>query len=57
MSLGFYVDLASCIGCKTCQVACKDRRDNQVAGPPLRPADTLERGTAPEVAVGHLQLS
>lgn len=33
MSLGFYVDLASCIGCKTCQVACKDRRDIQVAGP------------------------
>ena len=31
MSLGFYVDLASCIGCKTCQVACKDRRDIQVA--------------------------
>ena len=24
MSLGFYVDLASCIGCKTCQVACKE---------------------------------
>ena len=37
MSLGFYVDLASCIGCKTCQVACKDRRDSQVAGPRLRP--------------------
>ena len=36
MSLGFYVDLASCIGCKTCQVACKDRRDIQVAGPRLR---------------------
>ena len=36
MSLGFYVDLASCIGCKTCQVACKDRRDIQVAEPGLR---------------------
>ena len=26
MSLGFYVDLSSCIGCRTCQVACKDRK-------------------------------
>ena len=34
MSLGFYVDLASCIGCKTCQVACKDRRDIRWRAPP-----------------------
>jgi anaerobic dimethyl sulfoxide reductase subunit B (iron-sulfur subunit) len=24
---GFYVDLASCTGCKACQVACKDKND------------------------------
>ena len=23
MALGFYVDMTSCIGCRTCQVACK----------------------------------
>ena len=57
MSLGFYVDLASCIGCKTCQVACKDRRDIQVAGPRLRRVDTFECGTDPEVAMFHLNLS
>ena len=57
MSLGFYVDLASCIGCKTCQVACKDRRDIQVAGPRLRREDTFECGTYPEVAMFHLNLS
>ena len=57
MSLGFYVDLASCIGCKTCQVACKDRRDIQVAGPRLRRVDTFECGTYPEVAMFHLNLS
>ena len=57
MSLGFYVDLASCIGCKTCQVACKDRRDIQVAGPRLRRVDTFDCGTYPEVAMFHLNLS
>ena len=57
MSLGFYVDLASCIGCKTCQVACKDRRDIRVAGPRLRRVDTFECGTYPEVAMFHLNLS
>ncbi len=57
MSLGFYVDLASCIGCKTCQVACKDRRDIQVAGPRLRRVDTFECGTYPEVAMFHLNIS
>ena len=36
MSLGFYVNVRRCIGCKTCQVACKDRRDIQVAGPRRR---------------------
>ena len=25
MSLGFYVDVQRCIGCRTCQVACKRR--------------------------------
>lgn len=28
--LGFYVDTAKCSGCKTCQVACKDRKDLKV---------------------------
>ncbi len=57
MSLGFYVDLGSCIGCKTCQVACKDRRDIQVAGPRLRRVDTFECGTYPEVGLFHLNIS
>ena len=29
MSLGFYVDVQRCIGCRTCQVACKDRHNLQ----------------------------
>ncbi|MBN1964261.1 MAG: dimethylsulfoxide reductase subunit B [Anaerolineae bacterium] len=27
---GFYVDLNACIGCKACQIACKDRADNEL---------------------------
>ena len=57
MSLGFYVDLARCIGCKTCQVACKDRRDLQLPGPRPRRVDTFECGSYPEVGLFHLSLS
>jgi len=28
--LGFYVDVAKCTGCKTCQVACKDKNGSPV---------------------------
>lgn len=57
MSLGFYVDLARCIGCRTCQVACKDRRDIHVAGPRMRRVTTFESGTYPEVGLFHLTVS
>lgn len=57
MSLGFYVDLQRCIGCRTCQVACKDRRDLQSAGPRPRRVDSFECGTYPDVSPFHLALS
>ena len=57
MSLGFYVDLQRCIGCRTCQVACKDRCDLQSAGPRPRRVDSFECGTYPEVSLFHLALS
>ena len=56
MSLGFYVDLQRCIGCRTCQVACKDRRDLQSAGPRPRRVDSFECGTYPDVSLFHLAL-
>ncbi len=56
MSLGFYVDMTRCIGCRTCQVACKDRFDLQAAGPRPRRADSYECGAYPEAAVYHLAL-
>ena len=57
MSLGVYVDLQRCIGCRTCQVACKDRRDLQSAGPRPRRVDSFECGTYPDVSLFHLALS
>lgn len=57
MSLGFYVDLQRCIGCRTCQVACKDRRDLQSAGPRPRRVDSFECETYPDVSLFHLALS
>lgn len=57
MSLGFYIDMERCIGCRTCQVACKDRRDIQQAGPRLRRVDSFETGVYPEVGRFHLVLS
>ena len=57
MSLGFYVDLTRCIGCRTCQVACKDRRNLQSAGPRTRRVDTFECGTYPETGLFHTVMS
>lgn len=57
MSMGFYVDLSRCIGCKTCQVACKDRHNLQQVGPRTRRVETFECGTYPEVGMYHVTLS
>jgi anaerobic dimethyl sulfoxide reductase subunit B (iron-sulfur subunit) len=37
--LGFRVDVASCVGCKACQIACQDRHD---LGPDLRRRRVVE---------------
>jgi len=56
MSLGFYVDLSSCICCRTCQVACKDKNNLEV-GVILRNAKTYELGTYPDVQVFNYSAS
>jgi anaerobic dimethyl sulfoxide reductase subunit B (iron-sulfur subunit) len=50
MALGFYVDMQRCIGCRTCQVACKDRHDMHSVGPRPRRVDTFEAGMYPDVS-------
>ena len=50
MALGFYFDMTRCIGCRACQVACKDKNNVNV-GVILRNAKTYEVGKFPKVKV------
>ena len=40
---GFYFDMALCMGCRTCQVACKDRNGLET-GTIYRRVETYEVG-------------
>lgn len=53
MALGFYFDMQRCIGCRTCQVACKERRNIQKAGARPRRVASFETGTYPEAGMFH----
>lgn len=46
--LGFYFDMTRCIGCRACQVACKDKNRLEV-GVIFRNAHTYSVGTFPSV--------
>lgn len=50
--IGFYYNQSACIGCRACQVACKDRNDitDEVA---LRWVTSYESGAFPKVGVYH----
>lgn len=48
MALGFYFDMTRCIGCKACQVACKDKNRLGV-GTTFRHAETYTVGSFPTV--------
>lgn len=50
MSLGFYFDMTRCIGCRACQVACKDRNDLPI-GMLFRYVKTYETGSFPKVGI------
>ena len=53
MALGFYFDMTRCIGCRACQVACKDKNRLDV-GTIYRTADSYEVGTFPKVKMYKL---
>ena len=57
VSVGFYFDETRCVGCKACQVACKDRLDIQKAGALPRRVSTYEVGIFPHVGMYHVALS
>ncbi len=50
--LGFYIDMTACIGCKTCQMACKDKNDLEI-GIIFRRVKTFETGKYPNPGVYH----
>jgi len=54
--MGFWYDMTTCIGCKTCQVACKDK-NNLPAGVFFRRVSGYEGGKFPQPWVYYLSLS
>lgn len=54
--LGFYFDMTVCIGCKTCQIACKDKND---FGPKIqfRQVKYVEGGRFPNPWLYYISLS
>lgn len=57
MTLGFYFDATHCIGCRTCQVACKDRHDLQSVGIRPRKVESAEAGSYPDSKIFHVSIS
>lgn len=54
--IGFYINVAHCIGCKTCVVACKDKNELEV-GRNFRRVYDFEKGTYPRVSTWHLSIA
>ena len=50
--MGFYVDMTACIGCRTCQIACKDKNDLPL-GVLYRRVKSYETGRFPEPGYYH----
>ena len=49
---GYYFDQKACIGCRTCQIACKDKNDLEV-GILFRKVLSFEVGAYPETGIYH----
>lgn len=53
---GFLIEPDLCVGCKACEIACKNR--NQLGeGPRLRKVTSLEKGKFPNITVSNISLS
>jgi anaerobic dimethyl sulfoxide reductase subunit B len=53
--LGFHYNMSTCIGCRVCQIACKDKNDLKV-GALYRRVHDMESGTFPNPRIDHLSL-
>ena len=56
MQLGFVHNNVECIGCRACEIACKDKNGLE-AGPRLRRVSYVEGGTYPEVYAYKVNMS
>ncbi|AOM83569.1 DMSO/selenate family reductase complex B subunit [Salisediminibacterium beveridgei] len=54
--LGFYYNLENCIGCKGCQIVCKDKNDLKT-DELFRTVHTFEGGSYPNPYVDHVTIS
>ena len=54
--LGFYHDAFNCIGCRTCEIACKDKNDLR-AGPRFRRVILHESGQYPNVNAYYINMT
>lgn len=55
--LGFYFDMRACIGCRACQIACKDKNRRETAGVLYREVHTYEAGKYPDAGMFHLSMA
>lgn len=56
LQLGFVHNNVSCIGCRACEIACKDK-NGLAAGPRFRRVQYIEGGTYPDVFVYKVNMS
>ena len=56
MAVAFYYDMTSCIGCKACQMACKDKNDLAI-GTLYRHVDGYEVGDYPTPGIFYMSSS
>lgn len=54
--MGFYYNWENCIGCKACQIACKDKNDLEV-GVLFRRVYDFEGGKYPNPYIEHISIS
>jgi anaerobic dimethyl sulfoxide reductase subunit B (iron-sulfur subunit) len=55
-NIGFYIDATACIGCRTCQIACKDK-NRLDAGSLFRRVISCETGQYPDAQIYHYSAS
>lgn len=53
-NLGFYFDSTRCIGCRACQIACKDKNRIMEPGITFRTVSSFESGAFPNPGIYHV---